>query len=702
MTLHSFCGQANCADGSGPNSLTQGSDGNFYGTTQLGGSYQNSNCNYFDDGCGTVFQLTPSGTFTTIYIFCNTNGNTCPDGQRPIGGLVQGSDGNYYGSTDLGGSEANSNCSAYGCGTIFKVTPAGSLTTIYSFCSTTSCPDGSFPRGNLVQAADGDLYGFTSSEDVVGGCQTTGGPQSDCATFFKVTSSGALTTLYDFCSDQTNSCPNGSDPIQFPLLGADGNFYSTTRAGGPINDGSGLAGTMFQLTPAGVLTTLYDFCSLGNGNGSCPDGSSPEALTQGSDGNFYGTTQSGGPADGIAYRAVVSPAVGAPVGLSLSALNVATGTPVTLSWQVFNAFSQTIQQCYAFVQDNAIGAGTWTGLQAGTLQHNIYQGSTTVTPTAAGVYSYALTCGGLETGISGFLFVGGAKIPTSTQLAISPLEVTVGSLVTLTAVPSTQQTAAPFTGFVTFSYGNITLGTLPIENGSAILNVTAQGIPINQTYKIAATYTGDANYQPSSGSGYVYVEGLTTATTLTASTAQVTQGQAVTLLAAVARSSVSGTPSGSVTFSYGSSVLGTAKLVNGAASFTAATNGSIPPGTYGVTAKYDGDATDQTSVSAPVNVTVIAATATTLSVSPTTVPKNSAVMLTSVVARKYDAGVPTGSVTFRVGSYVLGTQALDGTGTAVVNASSVGIAAGTYPVTATYSGDAANAASSSTEDVTVE
>jgi hypothetical protein len=103
-----------------------------------------------------------------------------------------------------------------------------------------------------------------------------------------------------------------------------------------------------------------------------------------------------------------------------------------------------------------------------------------------------------------------------------------------------------------------------------------------------------------------------------------------------------------------------------------------------------------------VNVTVIAATATTLSVSPTTVPKNSAVMLTSVVARKYDAGVPTGSVTFRVGSYVLGTQALDGTGTAVVNASSVGIAAGTYPVTATYSGDAANAASSSTEDVTVE
>jgi uncharacterized repeat protein (TIGR03803 family) len=678
VTLHSFCGQANCADGSGANFLTQGTDGNFYGTTENGGAISASPCTSYVQGCGTIFQLTPAGAFKTIYVFCNTTGDSCTDGEFPASDLVQGADGNFYGTTEGGGTNTSSGCPD-SCGTVFKVTSGGSLTTIYSFCNLSNCTDGYDPGGALVQSSDGNFYGFTVSGD---------------GTFFRITPTGTVTTLYQFCTG-TQFCREGVIPYPFPVLGADGNFYTTSEGGGTNNTEDG---ALLQITPTGTLTTLYNFCSVGDD--TCTDGASPAPVVQASDGNFYGTTRSGGPdgTDGIAYRAVVSPAVAAPVQLSMSVSNVATGSPVTLSWQVFNAFSQTMQQCYAFVQNNASGAGTWTGLQTGTLQNNIYQGSATITPTAAGVYSYALTCGGVETGISGFLFVGGAKIPTSTQLSVSPLGVTLGSVVTLTATPSTQQNAAPFTGSVTFSYGSIKLGTLPIANGSAILNVAAQGIPINQTYKITATYTGDANYQPSSGTGYVYVEGFTTATAISGSPMTLTQGQAATLTATITRTASSGVPTGgNVNFYslYGGALLGTAKASDGKAVFTASTNGSIPPGQYNVSASYLGDASDEPSMSSNIYITVLAATSTTLAVSPNPVPKNSAVTLTSHVKQTFGSAIATGAVTFSVGNTVVGKQTLDGTGTAVVNASDVGIPAGTYPVTAIYSGDSSNAGSQS-------
>jgi uncharacterized repeat protein (TIGR03803 family) len=139
--------------------LIQGSDGNLYGTTATGGS-PSATC---PQGCGTVFRLTPSGVETVLYSF----GSNSTDGQGPSGALVLANDGNFYGTTAAGGltainAFASSNCkSTNGCGTIYKITPAGAETVLYSFGSTPA--DGLAPSGALLQAADGNFYGTTTA-----------------------------------------------------------------------------------------------------------------------------------------------------------------------------------------------------------------------------------------------------------------------------------------------------------------------------------------------------------------------------------------------------------------------------------------------------------------------------------------------------------------------------------------------------------
>ena len=116
-----------------------------------------------------------------------------------------------------------------------------SLTTLYGFCSQPNCTDGSFPNGGLVQATDGNFYGTASA----------GGDSGD-GTVFKISPTGAPATLYSFCT--LPNCPDGYDPSAGLVQATDGNFYGTTRIGGPQNDG-----TIFQITPSGRLTTLHSF-----------------------------------------------------------------------------------------------------------------------------------------------------------------------------------------------------------------------------------------------------------------------------------------------------------------------------------------------------------------------------------------------------------------------------------------------------------
>jgi uncharacterized repeat protein (TIGR03803 family) len=259
-TLYRFCSQPNCTDGAEPNGgLVLASDGNLYGTTYIGGN-GTGNGNYR----GTVYKITPSGKLTTLYSFCSQP--NCTDGEAPAAGLVLASDGNFYGTTQYGGSSNN-----WLRGTVYKITPSGKLTTLYSFDGT----DGAFPRAELVQAASGDLYGTAS----YGGTSTNCG-DGGCGTVFKISTAGALSTMHSFTG------PDGDQPSASLLLAADGNFYGTAVGGGSQN-----WGTVFKMTPGGALSTVYNFCSQSD----CTDGAEPAAaLVQGPDGNFYGTASAGG------------------------------------------------------------------------------------------------------------------------------------------------------------------------------------------------------------------------------------------------------------------------------------------------------------------------------------------------------------------------------------------------------------------------
>jgi len=243
----------NSTNGASPyyGSLVQGTDGDLYGTTQSGGTSH----------AGTIFKMTPSGTLTTIYNFAIT------DGAYPVAGLVLANNGKFfYGTTEFGGDLS---CTAgVGCGTVFKIDSAGTLTTLVTLHGS-GVPGGAFPTGALVEGTDGEFYGTTLGT-------TNGFSSGGFGSVFKITSVGTLTVLHTFHGS------DGEYPAAGLIQGTDGKFYGTTEEGGAHGDG-----TVFQITSAGTLTTLYSFAGT--------DGEYPYApLVQGTDGNFYGTTYKGG------------------------------------------------------------------------------------------------------------------------------------------------------------------------------------------------------------------------------------------------------------------------------------------------------------------------------------------------------------------------------------------------------------------------
>jgi uncharacterized repeat protein (TIGR03803 family) len=348
--LYEFCSHfvgGLCTDGENPQAgLVRASDGDFYGTTFYGG------VNGVYPGGGTVFKITPSGTLTTLYSFCSQSG--CTDGENPASTLVQATNGIFYGTTSGGGA-----CMR-GCGTIFKVTQSGTLTTLHSFCAQSGCPDGGVP-GALIQATDGAFYGTTEN----GGANGQG-------TVFKVTPSGKLTTLHSFCSQGAYpDCTDGYYPSQALIQATDGAFYGTTE-----NGGANGKGTVFKVTPSGKLTTLYSFCS----QSGCPDGSIPISLVQDTNGIFYGTTYAGGANDdGTVFSLSVdlgpfletqtaSGAVGATVKILGTGLTGATDVTFNGTSAVFTAEASYIT---ATVPSGATTGTVQVVTPVGTLSSNV-------------------------------------------------------------------------------------------------------------------------------------------------------------------------------------------------------------------------------------------------------------------------------------------------------------------------------------------
>ena len=290
--------------------LVQDSSGNFYGTSTQGGNGECSNC-------GTIFKLEPDGTLTTLHSFQGV-----PDGGTPYAGLIWDESGNLYGTTSTSGGTGS--CG----GTVFKLDPSDTLTTLYAFCpfqsgynlrgslirdeagnlygTTTygglapngghygivfkldpsgamttlhvfgSVPnDGFFPRAGLIRDAAGNLYGTTSGLD----SEPNGIHYAD-GTIFRIDAAGTLTTLHSF------NRTDGATPFAALIRDDSGNLYGTTAEGGSSD-----LGTIFRLDNSGVLTTLYAFTG--------PDGANPRAaLIRDDTGNFYGTTANGGDLDG--------------------------------------------------------------------------------------------------------------------------------------------------------------------------------------------------------------------------------------------------------------------------------------------------------------------------------------------------------------------------------------------------------------------
>lgn len=296
--VHEF---TSATDGQFPNwGLMQASDGNFYGVAASGGTLPGGG-----GGQGTVFRLTPGGSYTVLHVFGGADGGTplctlvegegnylygtttnggangqgtvfkisldgtsfvslhsfdITDGEAPSAGLVLGSDGNFYGETGEGGQLGNNG--SYG--TVFSITSAGVFTRLYSFDTYTESPTGS-----LIQGANGDFYFYGGSHN-----------SEQYGKIYEFNpNTNDLSILYAF------SGPDGNDPYNGSLLlASDGNLYGVTRFGGAYN-----YGTLFRLTTAGALTVLHSF----DYNGS--DGVNAEAgVAQAGDGNLYGMTESGG------------------------------------------------------------------------------------------------------------------------------------------------------------------------------------------------------------------------------------------------------------------------------------------------------------------------------------------------------------------------------------------------------------------------
>lgn len=253
--------------GSVPNGLSRNPAGGLFGTTAAGGDLT---CNA-PNGCGTVFELDPTGAETVLYTFTGGTDGSVPSGATP-GGLAMDPAGNLYGTTSQGG-DANCVVNGSSCGTVFALDTAGNKTVLHAF---TGYPkDGALPSGGLLRDQLGDLFGTT----IAGGAHGYG-------SVFKLNAQNKQSILYSFLGHADGQYPNAG-----VVRDNAGSVYGTTSAGGDHTcsvHGSKGCGVLFKLALDGTETALHTFA------GSPTDGANPQGLVHDAAGNYYGTTYYGG------------------------------------------------------------------------------------------------------------------------------------------------------------------------------------------------------------------------------------------------------------------------------------------------------------------------------------------------------------------------------------------------------------------------
>jgi uncharacterized repeat protein (TIGR03803 family) len=279
-TLYAFTGSK---DGGGPSSgVIRDRAGNLYGTTVFGGGKA---CSFFGmPGCGVVYKLDPAGKETVLHSF--TGG---ADGLAPYGDLLLSWAGNLFGIGGNGGDTTSTFCGETvlkltglaGCGTVFKIDPAGGFTVLHTFHGTDGGP---FPDGWLVRDHRGNIYGMTGNGGILSDCSGLG-----CGVVFRLDRNGKETVLHSFTGGADGAVTSAS-----VVRDRAGNLYGTTSSGGDVSHtpcaGVGGCGVVFKLDPAGKETVLHTFTGGA-------DGANPSAnLLLGKDGNLYGTAQDGGEA----------------------------------------------------------------------------------------------------------------------------------------------------------------------------------------------------------------------------------------------------------------------------------------------------------------------------------------------------------------------------------------------------------------------
>ena len=531
--LYSFSGGA---DGGEPTGIIQGPDGNLYGVAAFGGSSQgNGKClaGTFDTGCGTIFEIAPSGPpasgkLVPIYNFtggsdgaypnplimgtggvlygsalncsqCSTSDaygalfSFSPAGANGVtptilstfgtskgqngssfaypNALVQANAQTLYGTAQLGGDTVfTTGClfvgsNSFGCGGVFSYNlstekesdlclfgESANASTSSSVSSAALPPEnaegrpspqtivkqssGRFPSDGapwsfqsspmtIAMGGDGYIYGAMPPACVSGESSSsvsyaatpacTGATTYDAvapaAVFQCIPSSTTptLNTVYEFGA--TNSDGNvidGGGSLQGLVLASDGNYYGTSGV------------YTFDLTPtqmsaftsSGTTSPLSSLSPFYSTLTSDTTNFSPNSMIQGSDGDFYGFSATGGASgDGAIFEVATS--LNPPVQLSFTNSSITLGSTATLNWAIPNAYSSTAQQCYPFVQPNQSGAGTWSSPGTGTITDGVYSNSATITPTEADSFNYAVTCGGT---ISGFASL---QVVTSQAAAIT-------------------------------------------------------------------------------------------------------------------------------------------------------------------------------------------------------------------------------------------------------------------------------------------